>query len=87
VDSKSLSDYQYLGFIMEDRNLQKIFHTAICAGLLSGPTSVYTLAGKQVAAKKPKFSNKPIFHAKCNRQVASALSDQPVALILEIMIR
>jgi hypothetical protein len=28
ADSKSLSDYQYLGFIMEDRNLQKIFHTA-----------------------------------------------------------
>ena len=28
TDSMQLSDYHYLGFIMGDRNLQKIIHTA-----------------------------------------------------------
>ena len=28
-----LSDYHYLGFIMGDRNLQKIIHTALDLGI------------------------------------------------------
>ena len=33
TDSMQLSDYHYLGFIMGDRNLQKIIHTADSAAI------------------------------------------------------